>query len=359
MANNENNSGAMKGFFKKIGLQFDEVEENDAEYNDNNEKNRKNEIDVKESPRKPIVVNEEVKNKPVESNKDKIEISEKSRQLFKEETKSKFKMEGAKKKMDNNFGINNDKKTTIISADTEIIGTVKTQGNIELNGTLNGDLEAGGYVVIKGNMIGNIAAESANLQTAVMHGDINVSGDIHIIEGATLEGSITAGTVRLDGKINGDITAEDEVMINSNSMINGDIRAMKIGIESGAVIRGRMETITEESKKNENMFRREPMEEPAKVAPKVEPKLDNFKADMFKETKVSEPVKAEPVKVEPVKVIQANEEPKNDFKSTLEKRMMEKAQGEKSSETEYKAPVKPNVNASVDQIVNKFTTFKK
>jgi len=98
---------------------------------------------------------------------------------------------------------------TVISEDVTIEGTITSKGNIQINGTLTGDLtckagsEIGATATIKGNI------ESAN---------------------ATILGNIT-----------GNINSNDKIEFKTGATISGDIKSKRLTVEDGVTFIGHAE----------------------------------------------------------------------------------------------------------------------
>ena len=114
---------------------------------------------------------------------------------------------------------------SIIGADVVIIGKVSSQGTIQLDGKIEGEIN------IKHLTVGNQG---------------------------WVDGSITAEEVIIKGKITGTIKAH-KVVLDKNAKVKGDIQHDVISIEAGAVIEGSInqinKTVTElpNSKSEKNM----------------------------------------------------------------------------------------------------------
>jgi cytoskeletal protein CcmA (bactofilin family) len=101
---------------------------------------------------------------------------------------------------------------SVISADMKIVGSVESQGDLQVDGTIEGDV---------------------NSRSAA------------ISESAIVRGSITADSVRVSGRVKGGLTAKS-VILAASAKVEGDIVHQSISIETGATFEGqcrRMPTI--------------------------------------------------------------------------------------------------------------------
>ncbi len=95
-------------------------------------------------------------------------------------------------------------ETSAISADLKVVGNLESAGDIQVNGTVVGDIN---------------------------------SHSLTVGEGAHVEGSITAEKVRICGKLTGQVTAAS-VSIAKTAIMNGDITYQMLSIEEGASLDG-------------------------------------------------------------------------------------------------------------------------
>ena len=97
----------------------------------------------------------------------------------------------------------------VLNSDVEIKGNVKFAGELTLEGKLEGE--------------------------------VNSDGTLIIGETGTVNGNVSAGTVSVRGKINGNIVARDKIEIKSKAEVFGDIRSAKLAIEEGVTFVGKTE----------------------------------------------------------------------------------------------------------------------
>ena len=93
---------------------------------------------------------------------------------------------------------------SIVSSDLKIVGSLNSDGEVQIDGT------------VEGNITGQV---------------VTVSKD------AVIEGSITAHTVHISGTINGQIEASS-VMLAKPARVKGDIVHQTLAIEAGAHVEG-------------------------------------------------------------------------------------------------------------------------
>ncbi|MCP9452576.1 MAG: polymer-forming cytoskeletal protein [Nitrospira sp.] len=71
-----------------------------------------------------------------------------------------------------------------------------------------------------------------------VEGELHTTGTLIVGEHGLIKGHISAGTVMTSGKINGTVTASEKIRINRPGILIGDIRTPAIAIEDGAHFHG-------------------------------------------------------------------------------------------------------------------------
>lgn len=71
-----------------------------------------------------------------------------------------------------------------------------------------------------------------------LEGEIHTTGTLIVGEHAVIKGIISAGTLMTSGKINGTVTATEKIQILKPGVLIGDIRTPAISIEDGAHFHG-------------------------------------------------------------------------------------------------------------------------
>ncbi len=101
----------------------------------------------------------------------------------------------------------NEEFSTTIGADASIKGQLQFEKGLRLLGKVEGEIENGGQLVIG--------------------------------EGATLTGDAQAGTIRLDGRVKGNLSAETKVQLSASARLEGDLATARLEVAEGAVLIGR------------------------------------------------------------------------------------------------------------------------
>lgn len=105
---------------------------------------------------------------------------------------------------------------TIIGENTLFQGTIKTKGSIRVDGRLEGSIIEAAHVVV------------------------GVKGYI--------QGDITAHSVIIGGKVNGNVTATESIELQSGSQLLGDIHTSSLTIGEGAIFEGHCVMTSEKTK---------------------------------------------------------------------------------------------------------------
>jgi len=104
---------------------------------------------------------------------------------------------------------------SIISANLTITGSMTTSGDVQIDGTIDGDVQ---------------------------------SKQITLGESGVVNGAISADLARISGTVNGSITAR-VVELGRSAKITGDINHFSLAIEPGAFIQGQLTHVDEQKLK--------------------------------------------------------------------------------------------------------------
>jgi len=74
-------------------------------------------------------------------------------------------------------------------------------------------------------------------------GSIKLAGDIYIGPTGVVEADVEADNVVIQGQINGNVTARNQLQIQSSGKLLGDCTAKSIDIKEGALFEGRSKMI--------------------------------------------------------------------------------------------------------------------
>ena len=99
----------------------------------------------------------------------------------------------------------------------------------------------GSTVVIKGEL----TAQEDLVIAGRVEGTISVTGHLVVVEaGAHVAGDVTAAGIVVSGSVHGSLLAEERIKAEAGADLQGDISAPRIAVADGAVVNGRIETVS-------------------------------------------------------------------------------------------------------------------
>src|SRR3954462_8379192 len=75
-----------------------------------------------------------------------------------------------------------------------------------------------------------------------IEGDVEVGGEVTVAEGALVKADIAARRIVVRGAVAGNLTGEEGVRLEDGAKVVGDVKGATIGILEGALLRGNVET---------------------------------------------------------------------------------------------------------------------
>lgn len=100
-----------------------------------------------------------------------------------------------------------------------------TQSAISSEVEIKGTIKSSGSVRIDGKL----------------DGELQVTGDAIIGSSATIKGNINVNSVTVEGAVQGNINAKDRIEMKSSARVTGDIKAKRLTVEDGVTFIGRSE----------------------------------------------------------------------------------------------------------------------
>ena len=95
----------------------------------------------------------------------------------------------------------------IVGASTTVEGTLRSSGNVNISGTVNGNVE--------------------------------VEGRTMVMAGGVVDGEVISTSAEIAGTVKGQVVVRERLVLKSSAVIEGDIRTGKLIIEDGAVFNGK------------------------------------------------------------------------------------------------------------------------
>ena len=143
------------------------------------------------------------------------------------------------KAMENNFeNAEATSEVTVITKGTVINGSITSDGGLEVNGTITGDVECLGKLTINGNVSGHLKAAEVIVSTPRLDGGIDSQGDVKVGVGTIVIGDITAKSATISGAVKGEVDVQGPVVVDSTAIVKGNITAKSVQINNGAVVDG-------------------------------------------------------------------------------------------------------------------------
>ena len=85
---------------------------------------------------------------------------------------------------------------------------------------------------------GTVSGSEAVVVEGTIKGRINVTNDLRIGTKARVEATVHAKNVTVEGKLTGDVSADERVELVASATVDGNIKAPKIVVAEGAKFRG-------------------------------------------------------------------------------------------------------------------------
>ncbi len=98
---------------------------------------------------------------------------------------------------------------SIITADAEVTGNIKTNGSLQIDGKVEGDVACGHDVVVG--------------------------------KTGSIKGNTTVNSIVVEGTIEGNITARERIELKSSTRMTGDMKAKRLAVEEGVAFSGKAE----------------------------------------------------------------------------------------------------------------------
>ncbi len=155
--------------------------------------------------------------------------------LLLEEEKEEMEMEN---KMEEKKEAIATEDITIITKGTKIKGNIESDGNVELCGTVIGDISVAGKLDVLGNITGNSSAREIFAENAKINGNISVTGTVKVGQSSVILGDIEATSAVVAGAIQGNLDVHGPVILDSSAIVMGNIKSQSVQINNGAVIEG-------------------------------------------------------------------------------------------------------------------------
>ena len=95
----------------------------------------------------------------------------------------------------------------IIGASTTVEGTLRSNGNVNISGTVNGNVE--------------------------------VEGRTMVMPGGVVDGEVSTTSAEIAGTVRGQVVVRERLVLKASAVVDGDIRTGKLVVEDGATFNGK------------------------------------------------------------------------------------------------------------------------
>lgn len=91
---------------------------------------------------------------------------------------------------------------------------------------------------------GDVISEGDLRIDGVVEGSLSIKGKLVIGNSGKIKGNITCQNADISGKVEGNIEVKELLLLQNNSCINGDISIGKLSIEPGAIFTGKCSMVS-------------------------------------------------------------------------------------------------------------------
>ena len=135
------------------------------------------------------------------------------------------------------LGVASDTITTITKG-TRIIGSIESEGSVEIAGIVEGNVLCNGKITITGAVKGDTTSSEFFADSARLEGEVKSSGTVKVGLGSVIVGNVEATSAVIAGAVKGDIDVQGPVVVDTSAVVMGNIKSRSVQINNGAVIEG-------------------------------------------------------------------------------------------------------------------------
>lgn len=104
------------------------------------------------------------------------------------------------------------------------------------------DLDTNGSVLGRGTRVrGRIQGDGDLRVEGAVEGNVSVSGELFIDEGAEVQGNVDAAVVTISGALTGDVSSRGGVVVRSSAKVSGNLGSPEVSLDEGAEFSGRID----------------------------------------------------------------------------------------------------------------------
>lgn len=139
---------------------------------------------------------------------------------------------------------NQENACTRITNSMVVNGGITSSDNLLIEGQVLGDVTTDADLTASNLIVGNVKANNMSFNSARIKGNINTDGALAVGDSTIVIGNIDADALKISGKVQGNITAKQYILLTNTALIVGDITAAVVTTQAGSRING---TITSTS----------------------------------------------------------------------------------------------------------------
>lgn len=129
-------------------------------------------------------------------------------------------------------------ETATITKGMKVAGNIKSNGNLDLEGVVVGNIRIAGKANIFGEINGDTEAGNVYADGAQITGAVKTTGSVKVAQSSVIIGDIVATSAVIAGAVKGNIDVHGPVILDSTAIVMGDIKSQSVQITSGAVVEG-------------------------------------------------------------------------------------------------------------------------
>lgn len=149
--------------------------------------------------------------------------------------------------------VQEDTSATVISRSMVIVGEITSSGNIEIYGDVKGSVKTDGDIKATGKIVGDLTGNSFTLNGCTIQGNITAQGYVNIGTNTIVVGDIIADSIKLNGKVKGNLSIAKMSEFLENALLAGDVRSQTISMSQGAKLHGNV-SVALDSSQSEKEF---------------------------------------------------------------------------------------------------------
>lgn len=129
-------------------------------------------------------------------------------------------------------------EVSTITNGTIIRGDIISNGSLNIEGEVQGNVGCNGKLVVTGTVTGDSNSAEFFADSAKVEGEVVSTGTVKIGLGSVIIGNVTSSSAVIAGAIKGDIDVQGPVVVDTSAVVMGNIKSRSVQINNGAVIEG-------------------------------------------------------------------------------------------------------------------------